>query len=389
MGAEGEHARTLLEQFHKLHPEIRIDLQTIPWSAAHEKLLTAFAGNALPDIFQLGNTWIPEFQAIGAIECLDSFIARSSIVKPDRYFSGIWETNLVEEKTYGIPWYVDTRVLFYRSDILRQAGFPLPPETWEEWLIASRQIKQLHPDAYAVFFPLVHADWQVPVILIMQNEGKILRNNRCYGAFDDPKTVEALQFYVRFFEEGLAPRNMSEVANIYQGFGSGFFTMFVSGPWNVNELQRRLRGQSVEWHTAPLPGKKNRFSVAGGSSLVIARESTQKGMAWKFIEFLSRPEIQLLFYRQSKDLPAVKAAWELGKLPADPDIAAFYQQLHQVQATPKIPEWEQIATKLQEHLEAVIYQKSTLDEAIQALNRDVDRILEKRRWLLAKKQKTN
>ena len=201
--------------------------------------------------------------------------------------------------------------------------------------------------------------------------------------------MEALQFYVRFFEEGLAPRNMSEVANIYQGFGSGFFAMFVSGPWNVNELQRRLRGQSVEWHTAPLPGKKNRFSVAGGSSLVIAHESTKKAMAWKFIEFLSRPEIQLLFYRQSKDLPAVKAAWELGKLPADPDIAAFYQQLHQVQATPKIPEWEQIATKLQEHLEAVIYQKSTLNEALQALNQDVDRILEKRRWLLAKKQKTN
>jgi len=386
MGSEGEYTKALISDFEALNPKIKIDVQTIPWSAAHEKLLTAYAGDALPDIFQLGNTWIPEFQAVGAIAFLDSLIENSEIVKEDYFFRGIWETNLIDDKIFGIPWYVDTRVLFYRSDILTRAGISQPPNTWEEWWSISQKIKQLDPENYAVFFPLNHSDWQVPVILIMQNQGKILKENNRFAAFDDPNTIEALKFYLQFFREDLAPKNMSAIANIYHGFGSGFFAMFITGPWNVNELNRRLKDHSIEWKIAPLPGKKNRLSVAGGSSLVISKSSKKIKAAWKFIEFLSLPKTQFKFYQESKDLPAVISAWDLGNFRDDPRIVAFYQQLQEVQATPKIPEWEQIATKLQEHLETVIFRRITLEQAIEKLNKDVNQILEKRRWLMAKKR---
>jgi len=61
MGHEGEVVRELADAFEKTHPDIAIDVQTIPWSAAHEKLLTAHVGRSLPDAAQLGNTWVPEF----------------------------------------------------------------------------------------------------------------------------------------------------------------------------------------------------------------------------------------------------------------------------------------------------------------------------------------
>jgi multiple sugar transport system substrate-binding protein len=42
-------------------------VQQIPWTAAHEKLLTAYVGESTPDIAQMGNTWIPEFHAVRAL----------------------------------------------------------------------------------------------------------------------------------------------------------------------------------------------------------------------------------------------------------------------------------------------------------------------------------
>ena len=84
--------------------------------AAHEKLLTAFAGDATPDICQLGNTWIPEFVALGALEPLEPYVAASSDDRRDAIiFRGIWDTNVVDGALYGVPWYVDTRLLFYRT----------------------------------------------------------------------------------------------------------------------------------------------------------------------------------------------------------------------------------------------------------------------------------
>ena len=66
----------------------------------------------------------------------------------------------------------------------------------------------------------------------------------------------------------------------------------------------------------------------------------------------------------------------------DKQISAFYTQLQNVVSTPKIAEWEQIAVKIQEHLEKVIFGRISLEKAVEQLNKDVDQILEKRRWLL-------
>ena len=127
MGREGEVVTGLLPEFERTHPGIRVKVQQLPWTAAHEKLLTAFAGDVTPDICQLGNTWIPELVALNALEPLDRYVASSPIVDATDYFAGIWDTNRIGGKLYGVPWYVDTRLVFYRRDLLRDAGFSAPP----------------------------------------------------------------------------------------------------------------------------------------------------------------------------------------------------------------------------------------------------------------------
>ena len=127
MGREGEVVERLLPEFERRHPGLHVRVQQIPWSAAHEKLLTAFVGRAMPDVFQLGSTWVPELAAIGALAPLDTRLAVSTSARSEDFFLGILDANRIDGTTYGVPWYVDTRLLFYRTDLLAQAGFALPP----------------------------------------------------------------------------------------------------------------------------------------------------------------------------------------------------------------------------------------------------------------------
>lgn len=384
MGIEGEHVQKLIVDFERLHPDIKVTVQSIPWSAAHEKLLTAYAGNSMPDIFQLGNTWIPEFVALNAIEPLDTRVGNSSLIDETSYFPGIWETNFIDEVQYGLPWYVDTRVLFYRRDLLASAGYDQPPQTWEEWLAMAQKLVDEGLARYGVLLPV--NEWVGPVVLGMQAGSSLLRDRDRFGNFSGPEFQAAFDFFLEFYRRGLAPRGMTEIANIYQGFAEGAIPMLITGPWNIGEFSRRLPDDLQDkWATAPLPGPTGDFpavSLAGGSSLVIFRKSPRKAACWELAEFLSRPEVQVQFYRLTGDLPARIEAWRDPALTGNPHIPAFYQQLQKVSATPRIPEWEQIAMKVQQYAESAAYGELEPRQALEALDHDVDRILEKRRWLM-------
>jgi multiple sugar transport system substrate-binding protein len=87
------------------------------------------------------------------------------------------------------------------------------------------------------------------------------------------------------------------------------------------------------------------------------------------------------------NLPSVKEAWDNPIFKDDPYMQAFYTQFTNVRATPKIPEWEQIAfAKIQQYAELAARNVMSVDEALKNLDKDVDQILEKRRWLVEQKK---
>ena len=389
LGREGEVVKELLPAFHERYPGVHVEIQQIPWTAAHEKLLTAFVGESLPDVAQIGNTWLPEFRTLGALEDLGPRVARSSVVAARSYFPGIWETNLVEGVLCGVPWYVDTRVLFYRKDLLLAAGIAAPPRTWAELLDALRRLKaRAGPGGWAILLPT--DEWAQPVIFGLQKGASLLTADGGDAAFRSPAFREAATFYVGLFREGLAPALANtQIANVYQEFAAGDFAMYITGPWNLGEFRRRLPA-SLEgaWATAPLPAATvggTGVSLAGGSSLVLFRTSKRSDDAWKLIEFLSEPAQQVRFYALAGDLPARRDARRDPLLSTDSAARAFEEQLENVAAAPRIPEWEQIAQKVAEHLEPAIRGVATVDEALEALDKDVSALLTKRRWVLAQK----
>ncbi|MFT7721671.1 MAG: sugar ABC transporter substrate-binding protein [Roseateles sp.] len=387
MGRESEVVAELMPAFEREHPGVRVKVEQLPWTAAHEKLLTAFAGDATPDLAQVGNTWLPEMQALGALEPLEPWLARTPALAAADYFDGIWATNAPQGHRVGLPWYVDTRLMFVRQDLLARAGVPRMPRDWDEWADALARLRR-HGMASPLLLPT--NEFEPLLALALQQPGELLRDGGRFGNFSSADFRRALGFYVERFRRGDAPGlTNNQVANLWQEFGRGMFAFYVSGPWNIGEFKRRLPPELAgAWATAELPGPDGPgASIAGGASLAVFRRSRHKAEAWALIGYLSRPDVQLAFYRLTGDLPPRRSAWAMpladgATLAEDRHAAAFRRQLERVRPAPAVPEWERIAQEMQLSAARVVGGRDGLDAAVRGLDARVDGILEKRRWML-------
>ncbi len=247
--------------------------------------------------------------------------------------------------------------------------------------------RTLGPGHTAIFLPI--NEWTVPIVLGLSMGSPLLADHGTRGAFSEPAFRQAFGFYVSLFRDGLAaPVANNEISNLYQEFARASFAMYVTGPWNLDEFKHRMPDSLADaWATAPMPGPTGQasgYSTAGGSSLVLFAASKHPAEAWKWIEFLSRPSSQARFFHLAGDLPARREAWADSALAADPRIQAFRSQLDRVRPAPPVPEIEQIMALVQDEAEAAVRGAVTPDSALAALDRATDRLLEKRRWLVAR-----
>lgn len=407
MGREGELVKQLVPDFERRNPGIRVRVQQIPWSAAHEKLITALVGGTMPDAFQLGSTWVAELVALRALEPLDGPDDDRTIAARDAgattaatgpaggeqdaaeadVFPGIAAANVVGGTTWGVPWYVDTRLLFVRTDILEASGCTLPLRTWDAWLACMKRVRDGGRDRFAILLPLT--EWETPVILALQRGATLLRDDDGRGDFRSNAFRAAFETYVGLFARGLAPRGgEAQASSLYQGFGEGLFSFVLTGPWNLAQFAARLPADVTgKWTTMPLPAPDDHYpgvSLAGGASLAVWRGSRVKHEARRWAAFLAEPEQQAALYRASGALPARRSAWRALGLDTAPGTRAFWEQLGNVRPPPRVPEWERIATLIGRRAEGVIRGEDTVDAALAALDDETDRILEKRRWLNAR-----
>ena len=383
MGREAEVVTGFVREFERANPGIRVDIQNIPMSAAHEKLLTAFAADGLPDLCQLGNTWIPEFAALGVLQPLQPRVDASTVVDQADYFPGIWGTSVIDGVLLGVPWYVDTRLLFYRKDILADAGFDTPPTTWAEFERAMAAIKRnVGPDRYAILLPLNEFEQQLSFAL--QQPDPLLRDGNDFGNFESAGSRRALAFYANMFEQGWAPAvSETQISNVWDEFFNGFYAFYLSGPWNIREFRaRQPAALAGKWGTMALPGPDGPGAgIAGGASLVLFKGSRVQDASWKLVEFLSRPDVQQRFHAEIGNLPPRRSTWEHPALAGDPLAHAFRDQLERVKPTPAVLEWERIVQEMRLASERVVRGGQPQAAALAQLDARVDRILEKRRWI--------
>lgn len=363
------------------HDLAAVKVQPLPWSGAHQKLLTGFVGDALPDLAQVGNSWLGELDAIGALAPVPADVAAGT--DP---FPAVIESNRVAGRLMALPWYVDTRVQFYRSDLFARAGYAAPPLEWHEWKRALARIRsQGDGQRFGVLLPL--DEFEHLQTLALSAGADFLRDEGTRGAFGAPEFVEALGFYKSLFDEGLAPVvTGAQIANRWAEFARGWFAVYPSGPWMIGEMRERLPpAMQGKWATAPNPGPNGVGAAApGGSSLVVFAGGERKREAWDAVRRLLRPDAQLALHHATGDLPAMRSAWTQGKLAQDPVVAPFARQLERARPLPKVPEWERVVTEMQVVADRMVRGEFTVRGAAREMDARVDRILAKRRWMVAR-----
>lgn len=379
MSYAGVNAPVLLPRFTR-ETGLSVALQSLPWTAAHEKILTGFAGNALPDLLMVSNAWLPELVAIGAVRPLPGGIAALGGQLPAAV-SGV----TVGGTPRALPWQIGTQAQFYRPDLLAAAGYAAPPPRRDAWIGMLRAIKRRAPDRFALLMLL---DWPEHLMTFAAQEGAApLRDDARFGNFASPAFRAALALYKALFDEGLAPRaTIADIGDPITAFARGLFAVMPAEAYTRGDLLAHTAEITpAQWRVAALPGLVGPGPApVGGSSLVVTAQSRAPDRAWALARYLGRADSQIRLYEITGELPTRRAAWRAPALAGDPVARVFGEQLGRPVFAPTIPEWPRIRDEVQLVAERVARGTMGVGEAVVEMDRRAGRLLAKRRWLLDK-----
>ena len=339
MGTEGEKLGEFAAAFTEENPDVEINVTAIPWDAAHDKIATAIAGGQTPDVSMIGTTWMGEFAATEALDPTPDLIDSSG------FFPGAWESTNVGGTNYGVPWYVETRVLYYRTDLAAE-----PPTDWDGLTTMAKDMQAAGAEWGVNLQPGQTGAWQTFMPFAWQAGAEIINEDATEFTIDSPEFVEALAKYQSFFADGLAPTALPQ-GSLEPDFMAGKIGSFVSGPWHVGILKETDEAGMANVALAPLPAGAEQASFIGGANLAVFKDAENRDAAWKFVEWLSRPEVQVEWYKTVTDLPSVASAWEDPAIADDEYLVTFGEQLETAVAPPSIPTWEEVASVIDTELE--------------------------------------
>ncbi|WP_404389496.1 sugar ABC transporter substrate-binding protein [Humibacillus xanthopallidus] len=371
MGAEGEKLPELAKEFEAANPGVKINVTAIPWDAAHDKFTTAITANKTPDVAMVGTTWMGEFAGLDALDPTPSQIDKSV------FFEGAQKTTEVGGTSYGIPWYVETRVLFYRSDLAKKAGYDAAP-TDQAGL--KEMAKAMQTKAGAKWGIGLQAggtgSWQTLMPFAWSNGADLTKDDGKAYNFDSPEILEATKYYQSYFTDGISNKTAPATPTTEPDFASGSVPMFISGPWMMSAVEKvGGEGFKDKYNVAPIPaGSAGSSSFVGGSNLAVFKNTQNRDTSWKFVQWLADPKVQAKWYTMSTDLPSVKSAWEDPALKVDEKLAVFGKQLETAKAPPSFATWEQVVNSFDTELEKVTKTGADPAAALKTVQQQADSI---------------
>ena len=146
---------------------------------------------------QMGSTMLGEFISLDALEPVDE-----KTFKKDDFFPAAWEGGVKDGKAYGVPWYVDTRALYYRTDLAEKAGVKEPPATWKDQNELAKAYKDKAKTKWGIYNqPANVGAWQTWLPFLFSAGGELVDSSG-KPALDSPEAVEALTEYCPLLREG-------------------------------------------------------------------------------------------------------------------------------------------------------------------------------------------
>lgn len=278
---------TMADEFEAANPGIKVNIEVVGWSDYWTMLEAGATGGSLPDVFWMHSNEIYRYASNGMLMNLNDQIGSSDKVDMSKFPEGIVKIYNFEGKQYGVPKDFDTIGLWYNKTLFDEAKLSYPDETWT-WDDLYNAAKTLTKDGVYGFLAPLH-NQEGYYNFVYQNGGTIITDDKKSG-YDDPKTIAALDYYVKFVREGLSPEIYGD-AERGEALQNGLVAMGLFGSWNLSGFTAN-EFISKNFDVAVLPKKERQASIYNGLANAIAHNTEHPEEAWKFVEYLGSKEGQ-------------------------------------------------------------------------------------------------
>lgn len=360
----------LIAQFEKENPTLKVRWVDVPWADMERKILTAVSAKTAPDVVNLNPNFASQLASRNAWLTLDEKVPSET---RQLYLPNIWQASTLNDKSFGIPWYLTTRVAIYNTKLFQQAGVSQPPATYAELAQAAKQIKD-KTGKYAFFTTLVPED-SGEVLESFVQMGVTLVDADGKAAFNTPQGKAAFQYWVDLYKNELMPKEAltqghRHAIDLYQ---RGDTAILASGAEFLNNIAKNAPTiAQASSSAAQITGDTGKKNVAV-MNLVIPKDSDVPHAALKFALYVTNDANQLAFAKAANVLPStVKALQDsyfqtapANATPVDRARIISAQQMKDAQVLiPAMKDAKQLQKVVYDNLQAAMLGQKSVDQAI-------------------------
>jgi multiple sugar transport system substrate-binding protein len=340
------------------------------------------SGQSTVDLIGGDVIWPAQFAANGWI--LDLSDRFTEDMRQD-YLEGPLGSVQYQGKVWGVPWFTDAGMFYYRKDLLEQSGFSEPPDTWDQMKEMSEKVRRDAGTRYGFVFQGSQDEGGVVDALehIWNAGGDVLDGETV--VIDSPEAAQGLALRRSMIVDGIAPEATGDYTTqeSQAAFTNGDVVFMRNWPFVYGLLSdpetSRVRPDQVD--IAPLPvadeGGQS-FSGLGGWNFLVNSSAEEKlDQIWTFIEYMSAPEQQKTFALESARLPTVRSLYEdeevLNKLP----VARLGREaLDNARPRPVSPYYSDMSLAMAEQFNASLKGEVPVERSLENLQEELQNIVD-------------
>ncbi len=360
------------------------------------------AGGGDIDVIGGDVIWGAEFAANGWIEDLSRrMYSDYSPQVPDAFLNAPISTVSFQNKLWGVPWFTDAGLLYYRRDLLEDAGLGQPPVTWDGLKEVADQVQQQSGTRYGFVFQ--GAEYEGGVVngaeFIWNAGGNILTGNIStaqsgtpvvlspnFVAIDNPDSVRGLQTERSMITDNVAPQEVAEYREqqTYEDFLNGdavfmrgwpfMYALAEGDTFQVNQDQIGI---------APLPvneeGQQS-WSCLGGWNMYVNAASNKQDAAWEFIKFMTDAEQQRFRAREGSFLPTLASLYDEREVLDNAPVIEQSRDIivNNTRSRPVTPYYSIISGRLARGFHASLTGETDPEQVVENLSEEMQNIIEQR-----------
>ncbi|GAA4945004.1 extracellular solute-binding protein [Streptomonospora halophila] len=315
-------------EFEAAHEGVQVEIQYIPVDSRAERFQGAFNDpSSAPDVAEYGNTDLAGYVEAGGFADISEELAGW---KPGEQMSDdVAATARVDGGTYGVPWFLGVRALFYRTDVFEDLGIDTP-RTLEEVVEAGRTVRKEKPDMLGLSSGGAYTYGFLPFIWAHGGDIAVKEGGSYTAAVDSAEAKAGLELYSQVLSKDVCPpqtcAQMTGNESV-QNFIAGKAAMTIGGNFNLNAVE----AADVADDTAviPLPGTEPGSvapAFAGGNNLGVLSGTDHRTLSVEFVQLLAGKKYQQRMYEAMGNLPTLGGV-QSDVAASDADIAPFVETL--------------------------------------------------------------